>query len=117
MAKLTTHILDTVHGKPAAGIRVALFSVVDGRQIEMAIAETNSDGRCAQPLLEGNSFVAGEYQLEIEVAEYFRRQVSPPAEPPFLNTVVIRFCVADPSQHYHVPLLVSPWSYSTYRGS
>ncbi len=117
MAKLTTHVLDTAHGKPAAGVRVALFSLRDGHRIELTVTETNADGRCAKPLLEGSAFGNGEYELVFHLADYFRQQTSPPTEPPFLNIVVVRFFVADASQHYHVPLLVSPWSYSTYRGS
>ena len=117
MAKLTTHVLDTAHGKPAAGVRVALHGLRDGHHIELVVTETNADGRSAQPLLEGSSFESGEYELEFFLADYFRRQTLPLAEPPFLSTVVVRFFVADASQHYHVPLLFSPWSYSTYRGS
>jgi 5-hydroxyisourate hydrolase len=116
MGRLTTHVLDTASGKPAAGVRLRLLRLGAASESLLA-AETNADGRCDRPLLEGESFKAGEYQLEFEVAEYFRGQgVALPA-PPFISTVILRFGIADPAGHYHVPLLVSPWSYSTYRGS
>ena len=115
MGKLTTHVLDTAHGRPGTGIGVKLFSMENGRHL-VASAVTNPDGRTEQPLLEGETFRAGTYELEFSVGPYFRDAGSALAEPPFLDDVVIRVTLAD-EPHYHVPLLVSPWSYSTYRGS
>ncbi len=113
MGRLTTHVLDTASGKPAAGLSISL-SRLDGdtRQL-LKTVKTNSDGRCDGPLLDGDEFTAGEYELDFDVAAYFGRQ----EENPFLGTVPIRFGVSDSTQHYHVPLLVSPFSFSTYRGS
>lgn len=115
MAQLTTHVLDTAHGRPGNGIRISLFSVDDGR-ILLATAVTNDDGRTDSPLLDEDSFKSGTYELEFAVGEYFAAAGHEVADPPFLNDVVIRVSLADDG-HYHVPLLVSPWSYSTYRGS
>jgi 5-hydroxyisourate hydrolase len=116
MGKLTTHVLDTAAGRPAAGVAIELRRGGTPRDL-LATARTNADGRCDKPLLEGAAFAAGEYELEFGVADYFRRGSVALADPPFLGTVVIRFAVASPGENYHVPLLVSPWSYSTYRGS
>ncbi len=115
MGRLTTHILDTVHGGPAAGVDVRLYATADGREL-VAGATTNEDGRAPQPLLEGAAFLSGTYELEFDVGRYFRNRGVALPEPAFLDTVVIRFAV-NASEDYHVPLLVSPWSYSTYRGS
>lgn len=115
MGKLTTHVLDTATGKPAANVNIRLFALGKERVL-LASAVTNSDGRAEGPLLEGEAMVTGEYELEFDIGAYFRAQGTPTQEPAFLNTVVLRFSIrAD--EHYHVPLLVSPWSYSTYRGS
>lgn len=117
MGKLTTHVLDTVHGRPASGVSVSLFRLSGERREPVASASTNSDGRCSGPLLEGANFVAGTYEIVFGAADYFRRAgVQLPALP-FLEEVVLRFGVADASQNYHVPLVMTPWSYSTYRGS
>ena len=115
VGRLTTHILDTVHGKPAAGVLVELHRVAGGERI--AAVRSNSDGRCDRPLLEGEAFAKGEYELVFHIGEYFRGLKVPLPEPAFLDRVVLRFGIADEAAHYHVPLLVSPWSYSTYRGS
>ena len=115
MGRLTTHILDTAHGGPAARCDVRLFALAESRQL-VASATTNEDGRTPEPLLEGATMVTGPYELEFDVGSYFRARGTELAEPPFLDTVVIRFTVRD-DEDYHVPLLVSPWSYSTYRGS
>lgn len=117
MGKLTTHVLDTAHGSPGAGIEVMLYRVGPaGRQL-VTRAHTNRDGRCDAPLLEGEAFSAGVYELDFAVGAYFAaRGVSLPT-PRFLDVVTLRFGIAAAEQHYHVPLLVSPWSYSTYRGS
>ena len=115
MARLTTHILDTAQGKPAGNVTIRLFSFVQGRR-EVASAVTNADGRTDTPLLEGNALETGDYELEFDVGSYFRGEDVGTSEPAFLGTVVIRVTLLA-GQDYHVPLLVSPWSYSTYRGS
>jgi 5-hydroxyisourate hydrolase len=114
MGKLTTHVLDTAQGKPGAGIPVKLFSLENGRHL-VATSVTNDDGRTDQALLEGDTYRPGVYELEFAIGSYFAG-ANLADDPPFLDEVVIRFSVAN-DQHYHVPLLVSPWSYSTYRGS
>jgi 5-hydroxyisourate hydrolase len=117
MGKLTTHVLDTAHGRPGAHIRIELFRIDDNARRALATAVTNSDGRCDAPLLEGDAFEAGEYELIFHAGDYFAAAgVALPA-PRFVDRVVLRFGVSDAQAHYHVPLLVSPWSYSTYRGS
>ncbi len=115
MARLTTHILDTAQGKPAGNVAIRLFFVTESRD-EVASSVTNSDGRTDAPLLEGESLETGVYELEFDVGSYFRGQGLGVSEPAFLDTVVIRVSLGA-GQDYHVPLLVSPWSYSTYRGS
>lgn len=105
--RLTTHVLDTAAGRPAGGIPVTLRR--DGRVLARAV--TNADGRTDAPLLDGAGLTPGVYELEFEVGAHFA------ATPGFLDRVPVRFTVADPGQAYHVPLLVSPWAYSTYRGS
>lgn len=117
MGRLTTHVLDLVRGTPAAGMRIELTAIEGSVRRVVARTSTNRDGRCDAALLEGEAFTAGEWQLEFHVAEYFTAQGVSHAEPPFLDVVIVRFRVANPAQHYHVPLLVTPWSYSTYRGS
>jgi 5-hydroxyisourate hydrolase len=116
MGRLTTHVLDTALGRPAAGLRVDLFSLDDGRRLIKSIT-TNDDGRADAPLLENEIFRAGTYELLFHAGDYFRRNGVAIASPPFLDEVPVRFGVADPARSYHVPLLLSPWSYSTYRGS
>ena len=115
MAQLTTHILDTANGKPAANVAIRLYALGTPRS-QLASAVSNSDGRSDAPLLKGEALRAGEYELEFDVGPYFAASGAAPGELPFLDTVVIRFAMR-PDQNYHVPLLVSPWSYSTYRGS
>lgn len=118
MGRLTTHVLDTAHGCPAAGMHIELWRLdpPDGPQI-LQTTTTNRDGRTDQPLLEGEALHAGRYQLVFAVASYFRSRSVELPDPPFLDQVVLQFGVADPQAHYHVPLLTSPWAYSTYRGS
>lgn len=116
MGQLTTHVLDTANGKPAAGMRIELFRLAE-RRVLLGIAVTNPDGRCDEPLLKDREFEAGEYELLFHAGDYFAAQGVAVPEPRFLDRVVIRFGIADPDQHYHVPLLVSPFAYSTYRGS
>ncbi len=117
MAKLTTHVLDIASGTPAAGMRVELSTMWGGAAPAPVSVLTNADGRSQTPLLEGAEFGAGRYVLTFHVAAYFRSLGVNLPDPPFLDEVTIAFGVAEPVQNYHVPLLVSPWSYSTYRGS
>ncbi len=114
MGKLTTHVLDTAAGKPGAGIVLELF-YLHGKEFNLLkSAKTNADGRTDGPLLEGEKFRAGTYQLMFHVGAYFKANGTTAA---FLDLVPVRFEIADAGQHYHVPLLCSPWSYTTYRGS
>ena len=113
MGKLTTHVLDTAHGSPAKGMAVRLYR---GKTLLLK-TKTNADGRCNAPLLEGTSFKKGKYRLEFDAAAYFKTQGVKLAKTPFLGTVTIDFGIDDAGAHYHVPLLVSPYGYSTYRGS
>ena len=115
MGRLTTHILDTANGVPAAGVGVRAYRLGGERQL-VASAVTNADGRTEEPLLADEAFADGEYELEFDIGAYFDAFGTEPGATPFLGTVIIRVRV-DASQHYHVPLLASPWSYSTYRGS
>ena len=115
MTKLTTHCLDTFSGKPAKGIKVDIYSVSDKRE-KINSTILNSNGRTDKPLLEGSDFKEGNYELVFFVGDYFKKITDLP-KIPFLNEVIIRFGISDSKEHYHIPLLVSPWSYSTYRGS
>ena len=115
MGRLTTHILDTASGIPAADVDIRLYLLDGGRDLKAA-AVTNADGRTEHPLLMGDLLLTGEYELEFDVGKYFRGRGAELDDPAFLDTVVIRFSLRA-QQNYHVPLLVSPWSYSTYRGS
>jgi len=119
MGKLTTHVLDTAHGCPAAGMGLELWAIVpdSGQRQRLKTLETNADGRTDAPLLAGSEFQPGIYELVFAVDLYFAGVGDRLPEPPFLTQVPIRFGIADPHAHYHVPLLVSPWAYSTYRGS
>lgn len=115
MGQLTTHILDTANGTPAVGVDIRLYAL-GGDRLLCATAVTNEDGRTGKPLVAGEAMVTGVYELEFDIGDYFRSQGSAASEPAFLDTVVIRVSL-NADEHYHVPLLVSPWSYSTYRGS
>ncbi|MEJ0100442.1 MAG: hydroxyisourate hydrolase [Pseudomonadota bacterium] len=116
MARLSTHVLDIAAGVPAEGMRLTLWR--KGEHQPLVDTRTNADGRTNQPLLEGTTLLPGRYRLQFHAAEYFREHSTlPPDEPPFLDVIDIAFGIARASQNYHVPLLVSPWSYSTYRGS
>jgi 5-hydroxyisourate hydrolase len=117
MGKLSTHVLDTAQGKPGAGVKLELYRVDGGARALVKSDTTNQDGRCDRALLEGAALQRGQYELVFGAGDYFAAQGLQLAEPPFLDRVTIAFGVADPSQNYHVPLVVSPWSYSTYRGS
>lgn len=117
MVGLTTHVLDTARGKPAAGVRIMLYRVVANGRERLAEAVTNSDGRTDAPMLAGAAFVAGVYELVFCAGEYLRRSGQAEGEILFLDEIPIRFGVTDAGAHYHVPLLISPFAYSTYRGS
>ncbi|MFM9966882.1 MAG: hydroxyisourate hydrolase [Burkholderiales bacterium] len=117
MGRLSTHVLDTARGLPAAGMRLKLFRFDSGAQNLLGELTTNSQGRTDAPLLEGDALRAGIYIIEFQVADYFRAQKIVLPEPAFLDIVPLRIGIADTAGHYHVPLLCSPWSYSTYRGS
>lgn len=118
MGHLSTHVLDTAHGCPAAGMQVTLLRIDAKGQAHPVKHETlNADGRPSGPLLNAQEMAAGRYRLVFEVAPYFRARGVVLPEPPFIDTVQLDFGIADAAGHYHVPLLASPWSYSTYRGS
>lgn len=118
MPRLSTHVLDTAAGCPAAGVVLVLSRLSDGRHRTVLIETlTNADGRTDTPLLAGDALETGLYEIAFHVGDYFRAQGVDLPDPPFLDIVPIRFGIADPQGHYHVPLLVSPWSFSTYRGS
>lgn len=116
--RLTTHVLDTANGRPAAGMAIELVRIMpDGARERIAHAVTNADGRTNGPLLEGDALVRGVYELTFAAGEYWARMGAVTGDPPFLDAIPIRFGIPDPDAHYHVPLLCSPWAYSTYRGS
>ncbi|MGG1943365.1 hydroxyisourate hydrolase [Trinickia sp. NRRL B-1857] len=117
MGKLTTHVLDTAHGRPGAGIAIDLYKLDGDARSLIKRTLTNDDGRCDQPLLEGDALSAGEYELVFHAGDYFAAAGVHVPQPRFVDRVVLRFGIADATAHYHVPLLVSPWAYSTYRGS
>lgn len=117
MGKLTTHALDTHHGSPAAGMALRLFRLGGAVPELLSTVTLNTDGRPPHPLLEGAALQPGSYRLEFEVAAYFKRRGVSLPEPPFLDQVALEVGVSDASLSWHVPLLVGPWSYATYRGS
>jgi 2-oxo-4-hydroxy-4-carboxy-5-ureidoimidazoline decarboxylase len=118
VGRLSTHVLDTHSGKPAAGIAVELVELADlGSSRVVTRTVTNSDGRTDQPLIGGRPVPIGKYELVFSVAEYFAGRQVPLSDPPFLDRIPLRFAVSEPEGHLHVPLLVTPWSYATYRGS
>jgi hydroxyisourate hydrolase len=123
LGRLSTHVLDTVAGKPAAGVKIILHRLgADGAWLSLLETQTNADGRTDQPLLEAATLLAGTYTLDFHIGDYFKSQHAgagrPGAsQPSFLDIVPIRFTIADATGHYHVPLLATPWSYTTYRGS
>jgi 5-hydroxyisourate hydrolase len=116
MGQLTTHVLDISGGLPAAGVRIELLEWNGAQPTLLTATVTAKDGRCAAPLLTGTDFRAGRYALTFHVAEYFRGRGIALADPPFIDQAVVRFGIAHAEQHYHVPLLITPWSYSVYRG-
>ena len=115
--RLSTHVLDTVSGKPAGGVRVVLIELGASATGLLTEAVTNADGRTDEPLLAGAPLRIGTYQIAFHIGAYFAAQGIATASPPFLDVVPVRFAIAEPEGHYHVPLLASPWSYATYRGS
>jgi 5-hydroxyisourate hydrolase len=118
MGRLTTHVLDQVHGGPAAGVEIELYSLGGDGVLRLEVrTTTNADGRTDSPLMVGDTFKPGTYQLVFHIGAYFKAKGAALADPPFLDAVPIRFTMAETDGHYHVPLLCSPWSYSTYRGS
>jgi len=117
MGRLTTHVLDTASGSPAAGLTIDLYRCdADGRELIRSVS-TNADGRCDSPLLDGGDFTAGRYQLVFHAGAYLRAAGVALPSIPFLDEIVIAFGIDNAAQHYHVPLLLSPYGYSTYRGS
>ncbi len=117
MGRLTTHVLDTAQGRPAAALHLRLARREGDAYVNLRADVTDVDGRCATPLLEGAGLMRGRYRLAFAAGDYFRAQGVALPDPPFLDEVTLDFGIADPDRHYHVPLLLSPWSYSTYRGS
>ncbi|WP_017429685.1 hydroxyisourate hydrolase [Vreelandella jeotgali] len=117
MGYLTTHVLDTAQGRPGQGIKIEVFRITGDERQALKTVTTNDDGRCDAPILDGDEFTTGSYELVFYAGDYLRAQGFEADEPRFLDVIPLRFGVADASQHYHVPLLVSPYSYSTYRGS
>ena len=121
MGRLTTHVLNTALGLPGAGIPVSVYRVEgtgdNAVRQRLHSVVTNKNGRCDEPLLEGDALTVGVYELVFRLTEYFAANGQVLPTPPFVGDVVLRVGIADDTQHYHVPLLVSPWSYSTYRGS
>ena len=117
MAKLSTHVLDTSRGKPAQKVVIDLHALRNGDRRHLKTVTTNQDGRTDEPLLSGDALEPGVYELTFHAGDYFRRAGVELSDPPFLDEVVVRFGIGDPAGNYHVPLLLSPYSYSTYRGS
>jgi len=117
MGKLSTHVLDTAHGRPGAGVQVELFALDGERRTLLKTERTNADGRCGAPLLEGDLLRPGQYELVFYAGDYFAAQGVDLPSPRFLDRITIGFGIADGGQNYHVPLVMTPWSYSTYRGS
>lgn len=117
MGRLTTHVLDTAHGRPGSDVQIHLHRIDDYTRTLVCSTKTNEDGRCGGPLLEGEELQAGVYELEFHIGPYFTALGVDLPQPNFLDVITLRFGVADAGAHYHVPLTVSPWSYSTYRGS
>ena len=117
MGRLTTHVLDTAHGVPGAFMRIELYRLDTAGRVRVTEALTNADGRCDQPLLEGPALIVAPYELIFHAGDYFAARGLDLPQPRFIDIVALRFGINDAAQHYHVPLLVSPFAYSTYRGS
>jgi len=116
-SKLTTHVLDTANGAPAAGMAIELWKLEGQEYKKVSSHITNADGRTDSPLLAAEAMAVGSYELLFMAGDYFAQKADDLPSPPFLDVIPIRFGIADTTVHYHVPLLASPWSYSTYRGS
>ncbi len=116
MTKLTTHVLDVYSGKPGKGIKVEVYNIKNGNREKLNSVVLNNDGRADKPLVEGSTFQEGKYEIVFFVGDYFKKIIKT-SNISFLDDVIIRFGISNSKEHYHVPLLVSPWSYSTYRGS
>jgi hydroxyisourate hydrolase len=116
MGRLSTHVLDTTIGRPAAGVKIELFRMGTGAWTVVKSVVTNADGRTDSPLLEAPELAAGKYRIEFHIGKYFRESGAKISDPPFLDIVPVQIGIADPEIHYHVPLLCTPWSYGTYRG-
>lgn len=117
MGKLSTHVLDTTLGRPAQGVHIDLYAINGQERTLIKQTTTNSDGRCDEPLLQGDSMATGVFELVFHAGDYFAANGVALAEPRFVDQVGIRFGIADAQANYHVPLVVTPWSWSTYRGS
>ena len=117
MGKLTTHVLDTALGKPGKNLSIELFRVEQGERVFLSVVTTNEDGRVEPALLEGEAMNTGIYELDFHAGDYLQQHHTNLPDPLFLDVITIRFGVASDAQHYHVPLLLSPYAYSTYRGS
>ena len=117
VGKLSTHVLDITQGKPGAGVKIALYSVTAAGRSLLKSAVTNQDGRVDVPLLQGEEMQAGQYELVFSAGDYFASQGIDLPSPRFVDRVTLAFGIAHADQNYHEPLVVSPWSYSTYRGS
>jgi 5-hydroxyisourate hydrolase len=117
VARLSTHVLDTSRGEAAAGLKLELHRLENGERVHCLTARTNIDGRTAEPLLTGDSIPTGRYEITFAAGEYFRARGVTLPDPPFLDEIVVRFGIADSAANYHVPLLLSPYGYSTYRGT
>ncbi|MGH9806690.1 MAG: hydroxyisourate hydrolase [Terriglobia bacterium] len=117
MGRLSTHVLDTAAGRPAGGVKITLSRMTGTSWAPLKAVATNADGRTEQPLLEGAEFTTAKYRIEFHIGDYFRKAGAKLTDPPFFDVVPVDIGLGDPSLHYHVPLLCTPWSYSTYRGS
>uniref|UniRef100_Q02C44 5-hydroxyisourate hydrolase n=1 Tax=Solibacter usitatus (strain Ellin6076) TaxID=234267 RepID=Q02C44_SOLUE len=117
MARLSTHVLDTARGQAAANMRVELYRFESGERVHCLTMRTNADGRTDSPLLSGDRIATGHYEIAFAAGDYFRALGVPVTDPPFLDEIVVRFGIADSTANYHVPLLVSPYGYSTYKGT
>jgi len=116
MTKLTTHVLDVYSGKPGNGVKVELYYLKNNDRKKIKSIILNNDGRAEEPLIEGVNFREGKYEIVFFIGDYFKKTINS-KKIPFLDDVIIRFGISNSKEHYHIPLLVSPWSYSTYRGS